>query len=415
MRFEAAQRTLEQFLSPLSLGDFLDRTLSGGFQKVEGSRESPRTALLGPDPQALLLGAWRLAPQLTFHSANPSGPAPSLESVADAADFRKRIEEFHARHYSVRFPELRPLSAALDHLARSLEVLLYQPVTASAFWSRGGMRAPVHHDDHDLMVVQLVGSKRWYLSSLPSELPNTWQVIPRGAPELEAGHATVDLDPGDLLYLPRGTLHSVDSDTESLHLSIGFTPLTVREAVLAALDELSDLDRPLRTTVGGRLAFQLQGTGFEPLAAAVADGVERLRAACRAPGFLASAMQRRAARSVAALAPLPHAAATPSVDLDTRLRHAGAAFCHLTATPDTIDFSYPGGHLYIHRGAEPALVYIVNTPQFRVGDVPGEIADEVRLSLVRRLLEVGFLEPDPAAGRDGLSRPRPPPRPADAA
>ena len=138
MLFEEAQRTLEQFLSPLTVDEFLDKTLSGGSRRIENNGAPPRLGLLGPDPQAVLLAAFHLAPKLTFHSANPLGPPPTLQSIADANDFRQRIEQFHARNYSVRFPELRPLSPALEYLARALEVLLHQPVTTSAFWSRGG-------------------------------------------------------------------------------------------------------------------------------------------------------------------------------------------------------------------------------------------------------------------------------------
>ena len=391
MLFPEAQRTLQQLLAPLTLDEFLDKTLSGGFCRIDGAGATERMALLGPDPRAVLIDAFHLAPSLTFHSANPLGPAPSLEGVADAADFRARIEEFHARNYSVRFPELRPLWPELDRLARALELMLHQPVTTSAFWSRAGMRAPVHYDDHDLIVVQLLGEKRWYVAN-SSDLPNTWRGIPPDTVEL-GSHTSFDVHPGDVVYLPRGTLHSVSSDAESLHLSIGFTPLTLREALIAALDQLSDVDRTLRSTVGGRLASQLRGVGVERLTGAVLDGLERLRAACRTPGFLAAALQHRSSRVVARLAPLPAPPVPPALDLDSELIHTDVAFCHLTASPEKIDFSYPGGHLYIHRGAEQSLLYMVNTPRFRVRDVPGEIADEVRLSLAGKLVAIGFLKP----------------------
>ena len=68
------------------------------------------------------------------------------------------------------------------------------------------------------------------------------------------------------------------------------------------------------------------------------------------------------------------------------------AFCHLTASPERIDVSYPGGHLYIHRGAQKAVEHIVNTPRFRVRDIPGDVGDDIRLSLAGRFLEIGFLE-----------------------
>jgi hypothetical protein len=204
MLFQDAKRTLEQFLFPLTVDEFLDKTLIGGFGKIDHNDKAPRMGLLGPNPYAVLLEAFHLAPKLTFHSANPTGPPPTLQSVTDAADFRHRIEQFHARNYSVRFPELRPLSSALDSIARACETLLHQPVTTSAFWSRSGMRAPVHYDEHDLIVVQLRGAKRWYISSGPSELHNRWKGIPGKAPEL-GPHKTIDVVPGHLLYLPRGT------------------------------------------------------------------------------------------------------------------------------------------------------------------------------------------------------------------
>ena len=118
MKLEDAQRRLGEFLSPLDVDAFLGEGLAGGFRLVRHDARSSRAGLLGPDPEALLASAVHLASDLTYHSANASGPPPSLAGVADAADFRERISAFHARNYSVRFPDLRPLSPELDALAR---------------------------------------------------------------------------------------------------------------------------------------------------------------------------------------------------------------------------------------------------------------------------------------------------------
>lgn len=387
MRLEDAQRRLGEFLAPLGVDDFLGEGLTGGFRLVRHDAAASRAGLLGPDPEALLASAVHLASDLTYHSANASGPAPSLADVNDAAEFRTRIAAFHARNYSVRFPDLRPLSPELDAVARALEVLIQQPVSASAFWSRGGMRAPVHYDDHDLIVVQLKGTKRWYVATRPSPLFNAWRGVNGNPPELGV-HEVVDLAPGDLMYLPRGTFHTVDSDTESVHLAIGFTPLTLREALIAALDHLSDMNRPLRATVAGRL----DGLDLQALQPPMAQAAGELLNAVRSPGFLTAALQRRASRAIAAMDPLPRPAQPPALGLDTPLRHAGLAFSHLGANAETIDFAYPGGHLYIHRGAQEAVVFIAHTESFRVRDLPGDIGDDVRLALAARFVEVGVLE-----------------------
>ncbi len=106
------------------------------------------------------------------------------------------------------------------------------------FWSEGGAKAPVHHDEVDVIVIQLVGTKRWFISDATPTLPNQW----RGLGETSAvmnSFKTYDVQPGDLLYVPRGTVHTVESISESIHLSIGFVPVTQRDAIIAALDLLS--------------------------------------------------------------------------------------------------------------------------------------------------------------------------------
>ena len=278
-------------------------------------------------------------------------------------------------------------------MARALEILLHQPVSVSAFWSQGGMRAPVHHDDHDLIVAQLKGRKRWFVSKTPSELPNSWKGVSGDAPEL-GDHHVIDVAPGDLMYLPRGTLHTVDSATESLHVAIGFTPLTMREALIAALDHLSDADPALRATIGGRLGDRMRGPGLERMAPPVAAAAARLAEAVRTPGFLAAALHRRSSRTVSGFepGPRPPAGSAPAIGLDTRLRQSEGAFSHLTASAETIDFAYPGGHLYIHRGVQAAVVFIADTAQFRMADLPGDLDEAVRIALATRFLEVGFLE-----------------------
>jgi bifunctional lysine-specific demethylase and histidyl-hydroxylase MINA len=148
----------------------------------------------------------------------------------------------------------------------------------------------------------------------------------------------------------------------------------------------------LRKTIGARLAFHLDGQGFERLGPPLLDALARALNACRQPGFIAGAMQRRSARVVGMMQPLPVPEQVPEIDLDSVLVHRPTAFCHLTANPHSIDFSHPGGHIYIHRGAEAAVLFIVDTPRFRPRDLPGGIDSEVQLSLCKKLLDVGFLE-----------------------
>lgn len=82
-----------------------------------------------------------------------------------------------------------------------------------------------HFDDVDVFVVQAEGRKRWRVyaplphAALPRvsshDFPNTPEAI--GEPLLD-----VTLQPGDLLYLPRGTIHQAEAlpGQHSLHLTL---------------------------------------------------------------------------------------------------------------------------------------------------------------------------------------------------
>jgi hypothetical protein len=326
-----------------------------------------------------------------FHAAEPKGPPPKVEPVVDSRAFMAKIDAFHALGYTVRIPQPRWLSPKLDEFLRSLEFFLHQPATAEAFWSRGDAKAPPHHDDYDLIAIQLKGRKQWFVSTEPASLPNPWKSGPSPVPTMER-HVAIEMGPGDLLYLPRGTDHRVDAIEPSLHLSIGFVPLNLREAITAALDHLSDLDRTFRQTVGSRLAFSVRTNDFKQLAPQIRDGLARLMHVCESEAFIAQAMQRRSSRAISDLKMPKKSEQRPKISARTLVRHDPLAISNLTAVRGQIDFSHPGGHIYIHLGVEPSVTFIADTPQFRVGEIPpATIGDDIRIALVEKFVSSGFL------------------------
>jgi ribosomal protein L16 Arg81 hydroxylase len=89
----------------------------------------------------------------------------------------------------------------------------------NAYLSHGASEGfGAHWDDHDVLVVQVVGTKRWELHEPVEPAPV------RGRSPEEVGGArpwaTVDLEPGDVLALPRGWGHRVlGTSTWSVHLT----------------------------------------------------------------------------------------------------------------------------------------------------------------------------------------------------
>lgn len=387
-----AQAIVQDMLRPEPYDHFFEEIVGRQQLALLGRDVGDRAMILGADPKRVILDAFGThAAKLTCHTDRPTAPPPVARAVPDADAFHALIRQYHAGRYTVRIPNIADLSPALSRFVRALETILQVPVDAAAFWSTAGVGAPIHYDEYELIVIQLVGTKRWFVSTDRPMLNNRWKRIGEGQPRLER-YRTIDVVPGDFLFLPRGTPHTVQSTTESIHVAIGFVPVTVRDSIIAVLDHLSDLDRPLREGVTDRADDLSRDGAPAHLAARVRQGVERLLAACRSEAFVREAMEHRTSRMIGNLPKLPRPTSMPAITRDSRVRRSPLAIARLIATPEILDFSQPGGHTLVHLGAEQSLRFIASTPEFRVADIPGEVGDDIRVALVVPLVASGFLE-----------------------
>ncbi|GJM37533.1 MAG: hypothetical protein DHS20C19_09000 [Acidimicrobiales bacterium] len=132
-----------------------------------------------------------------------------------------------------RVEDYLPAAAAV---ASELESIVGQPLRGNMFLTPPGSPGlPPHVDGADVFVFQCEGVKRWEL----------WRrVIPRplcedefNRRELTEPEVVIDLEPGDLLYLPRGWDHRVGAAAESsLSISLNIRTVTHAHLARAALD-----------------------------------------------------------------------------------------------------------------------------------------------------------------------------------
>jgi hypothetical protein len=131
----------------------------------------------------------------------------------------------------------------LKILCQSLSSELSSRVQANMYLTPPGAQAlKTHYDTHDVLVLQIHGKKRWRLFDRAVQLPLSHdrytgnEDISLGSPMTE-----VTLNPGDLLYLPRGYPHDAQSaDSASLHLTIGVLSITWASVLLRAVQSAID-------------------------------------------------------------------------------------------------------------------------------------------------------------------------------
>jgi hypothetical protein len=265
---------------------------------------------------------------------------------------------------------------------RQLEEAIGLPVQANSYFTpRGSQGFGVHHDTHDVLVLQVAGEKRWLLYEPLLELPLKHQRYSRSLGDEGEASDEVVLRAGDTLYLPRGWLHQAEtSDTDSLHLTIGINAYTWLDAAKAALAPLEH-EPDLRHGVGA--------DGDE-----TADGVaERLRAQL-APEAVE---RRRRRRFLDTRRPIREDAlsqlrALERLDIETPVERRTTVIADLEEDADGVGLVFEGKELRFpeHARGEVLACFEAEGP-FRPSELPGSLDEAGRLVLVRRLVREGFL------------------------
>jgi Cupin superfamily protein len=278
---------------------------------------------------------------------------------------------------------------------RDLEAELGHPVQANAYYTpRKAQGLPVHHDTHDVFSLQVAGRKRWLVYEPVLELPLKHQ---RYSPSLGPPGRPVEdvtLAPGDTLYLPRGWLHeATTSETDSLHITVGVNVYTWLDAVRAALDGCGDDIRFRR--------------GVPP---DDADPPAELLESLRERLSPESVARRQRERFVRGRRPLRHGQlralrALEALGLDTEVERRATAIADVERANGTVALSFEGKTVVFPAHAAAAVADVVSAAaSFRPRDLAGDLDDEGRLVLVRRLVREGFLLVSGAEGRDAPSR-----------
>ena len=292
------------------------------------------------------------------------------------ADVHRVLEEFE-RGATIVLQGLHHNWLPLARYCRHLEAFLGHPVQANAYFTPAGSQGlPIHHDTHEVISLQVAGTKRWLVYDPVLELPLKNQRYRSALGEPGEPVLDITLAAGDTLYLPRGWLHqALTSDDDSLHITVGVNVRRWVDEARAALDDAES-----------EVAFRRTIDAEEPPVLPELDaGGVRARARerfvrTRRPILDGQLSELRALRSLTAEDQLERRD-TVIADLDeTRLVFEGK----------TLQFP-------ARLAAELAFLVTIERP-FRATEVPGELDEEGRLVLLRRLIREGFLRRSASAG-----------------
>ena len=261
---------------------------------------------------------------------------------------------------------------SLRELCRNLELALGCPCQVNAYFTPPGSRGlALHSDSHDVFVLQCFGTKRWEIHA-PDEV---WDLV---------------LEPGDSLYMPKGTPHAATAqDALSGHLTIGLLTEPVRDVLQAVV----------RTTLAGPAFDERLPAGWQhdpaALSQQLANHLTELAAQLGKVDTAEVAARRadrfRSSRPSVLAGGLLDRTRLASLQPETLIRRRSAAQLATRVDGDQLVLLLGDREVRMPGWLEATVALVSDGATHAVQDIPGLDA-QGRTVLVRRLVREGLLE-----------------------
>ncbi|PEQ91726.1 hypothetical protein CN481_15670 [Bacillus sp. AFS006103] len=139
---------------------------------------------------------------------------------------RKLLQDRFLQGKTIVINNLQNLDSAMNDFLKQIETMFGCKANINAYYTNGPARgANPHYDLHHIFAVQLHGQKEWKVGPimLDSPHPDHHQQFVGEHPSFSSVYS---VKKGEILYMPPGMWHDVETTSVSLHLAIGLQPPT---------------------------------------------------------------------------------------------------------------------------------------------------------------------------------------------
>lgn len=382
--------TLAGLVAPHSLQHFLEHHWEREHLHVVGRPDEARASLVSLEAvDAMLTTRVNRHPDVSVvNAANPVEP----EDYTDGEDLVDpiRVARLFAAGGTIIINNLDQYSPRVRALVSQLEAELRVHAQANLYLTPGGAQGfAAHYDSHDVILVQVIGQKQWRLYDSPKGLPMRGERFDPAATKPGERTAELLLQPGGVLYIPRGLMHdavAVD-DGPSMHVTIGLHAFRWSEVLLEALAAQAIVDPDLRA--GLPLGALRSDASVEALREAMRARVDRLLESMRwddvSPRLLAQFDREHKEH----LPGLMIDAVTP-ITAETVFARRVGVHAEVALDAEALVLTVDGRCTRWPAAVAPMLTAaLTHEGPFRMADLGDDLDDPGKLTLLRRLLGEG--------------------------
>ncbi|MEQ9814400.1 MAG: cupin domain-containing protein [Azospirillaceae bacterium] len=304
-----------------------------------------------------------------------------------------RLYGFFHDGATIILPQLHLRVASLADITRAMEAELGHRFQTNVYFTPPGQSQGFrpHFDNHDVFVLQVAGSKSWKIYDTPIPLPDRHIDFNPETYRLAPVTREFTLHAGDVAYVPRGVVHdAVSTDEMSLHITLGALVRTWADAFRTAIDAINlntpafrealppGFHRPGTDRAAARLKAKallelfVEGFNADALLGDFAQELVESR-----HGLLRGQLQQ--VQRLDDIGPASRAAARPNLLYEISHDADGVSlFCY-------------GQELRFPAHAAATLEAALSPGDYAVGELPGEVDDQGKVVLVRRLVREGLV------------------------
>ena len=206
--------SLSNILKPYSVEEFLTKNWTSRAVLIPAEEENKFAHLFSWDTITYLLNFH----QLKYPELRLALDEEVLDENANA-DLIKRCQEgatLIINGVHKRIPDLANFASQVKYdLGCGVQINAY-----CSWPQKQGFSS--HYDTHEVFILQIDGTKKWYVFPDTFKYPLTEQKSSSLKPPEGEAYLTCTLNQGDVLYIPRGHWHyAIAVDEPSLHLTLG--------------------------------------------------------------------------------------------------------------------------------------------------------------------------------------------------
>jgi ribosomal protein L16 Arg81 hydroxylase len=388
----ASNPSLQWLISPFSKQVFFDEYWEK--QPLVAKRNQPNyfCSLLSLDEVDRVLTTLDLRyPNVTLKNADRQITADDYTVGGDSLDVAK-VYQLFGEGATIVLSYLDTVIPTLTSFCRILESEFSFPFQTNVYLTPAQAKGfKSHYDTHDVFVLQVVGTKQWTIYGTPVKLPLAGQDFDPSAHERGEPTLEFELQAGDLAYIPRGVVHDARSgETVSLHVTVGLLTYTWADLFLEWIAEVSLNDPAFRKALP--VAFARPEFDRAQARETFHNLWERLSTKSNFEAIL----DRFVDQFVSACPPflrgqMAQIANLDRLTLDSAVGARTGVISYLRTNEGELSVDCYGRRIAFPAHVSEALQFALNKSEFAVRELPSDLDDSGKLTLVRRLVREGLL------------------------